>query len=84
MLLSGYLIGRFKFRARVLAGWNLFVTAAAIVILVSVFQVHNHFYFLTIPSLFVFRKTHFSAHFLYCNRRNKNKTSLGHEWGLVT
>lgn len=39
MLLSGYLIGRFKFRARVLAGWNLFVTAAAIVILVSVFQI---------------------------------------------
>lgn len=39
MLVSGYVIGRFKFRARVLAGWNLFVTAAAIIILVSVFQI---------------------------------------------
>jgi hypothetical protein len=43
MLLSGYLIGRFKFRARVLAGWNVFVTAAAIIILVSVFQVLNSY-----------------------------------------
>ena len=39
MLLSGYIIGRFKFRARILAGWNVFVTAVAIIVLVSVFQV---------------------------------------------